>query len=106
MLINDEEATLAKLNHLCGTKNNIFFGTKVPRCRNLVVGPKINRNKEEVVEEGMATQGKFRNDMSITKSKILTYFLKCKISLSLLKTILTIPSALEYLDDLVKLARR
>lgn len=54
----------------------------------------------------MSTQGKFVNDMSIAKSKILTRFFQCKNSLSPLETILTIPGELEYLEGLVKLARK
>lgn len=105
VLVNDEEATLAKLNQLCGANNNIFSRTKVPRHRILVIAPEIDRNRK-VVEEGMATQGKFGNDMITANSKILTHFFKCKISLSLFETILIIPGELEYLEGLVKLAKR
>jgi hypothetical protein len=88
-------------------KNNIFSRTKkVSKCKNLVVAPEIDRNRENVVEEGIVVQGKFGNDMSTPKSKILTHFLKCKISISPLETILTILNELEYLEGLVKLARR
>lgn len=44
--------------------------------------------------------------MNIAKSKISTHFLKGKISFSLLETNLIILGELEYLEGLVKLARR
>jgi len=34
--VDEEKATLAEINMLCKVKNNVFFGTKVPR-RNQVV---------------------------------------------------------------------
>jgi hypothetical protein len=42
----------------------------------------------------------------VVTSKILRHFIKGKISLTPMKTILTIPRELEYLEGLVKLARR
>ncbi len=42
----------------------------------------------------------------IVRSKILTYFIKGKISLIPMETILTILRELEYLEGLIKLARR
>jgi hypothetical protein len=59
VLVENEEATLAKLNRLCGAKKNIFLGTKVPKHKNLVVSPKIDKNIEETIEEDAATQGRF-----------------------------------------------
>ncbi len=66
----------------------------------------MDKNKKEIVEEGGATQGRFGNEMSITKSKVLTHFLKSKISFTPLETILIIPNELKYLEGLLKLARR
>jgi hypothetical protein len=40
------------------------------------------------------------------KSKILSHFIKGKISFSPMETILMIPGELEHLESLVKLARR
>jgi hypothetical protein len=51
-LVNDEEATLTELNILCGVKNNVFLGTRIPRPWNLVVFPKIDKNEEEPIEDG------------------------------------------------------
>jgi hypothetical protein len=41
-----------------------------------------------------------------SRSKILTDFIKGKISLSLMETILSILGKLEYLESLMKLARK
>jgi predicted aspartyl protease len=43
---------------------------------------------------------------STVRSKILSHFIKGKISLSLMETILMIPGELEHLESLVKMARR
>lgn len=43
---------------------------------------------------------------NIAKSKMLTHFLKGKISLILLETITIVLGELEYLEGLVKLAKR
>jgi len=43
-------------------------------------------------------------DISV-RSKILAHFIKRKISLSLMETILMIPRELEHLESLVRLAR-
>ncbi len=40
------------------------------------------------------------------KSKILAHFIKGKVSLSPMETILMIPGELEHLESLVKLARK
>jgi len=106
VLINDEKTTLAKLNRLCGANNNVFLGTIIPRQRNLVVVPEVNKNRKEVFEEGGATQRKFGNEMSTTKSKILTHFLNGKISFTPLEKFLIILGELQYLEGLVKLAKR
>jgi hypothetical protein len=58
VLINDEEATLTKLNKLCGVKNNVFSRTRVPSCQNPIVSPEIDRNEEDPIEDGVGTQSK------------------------------------------------
>ncbi len=74
--------------------------------KNPIVAHKVDKNIKETIEEDVATQGRFGNEMNTAKSKILTCFLKGKISFTPLETNLTIPSELEYLEGLVKLARR
>jgi hypothetical protein len=45
VLVNDGEATLVELNWVCGVKNNIFFGTRIPR-RNLVVTLEVDKDEK------------------------------------------------------------
>jgi hypothetical protein len=106
VLVNDEEATLTQLNRLCGVKNNVFLREKVPRHKNPVVIPKIDWNEEEPFKDGKGAQKRFGEVTNTTKSKILTHFLKGKISFTPLETILIILNEFEYLEILVKLARR
>jgi hypothetical protein len=55
----------------------------------------------EAVGEGIGV-----NRATFARSKILSHFIKGKISLSPMETILMIPKELEHLESLVKLARR
>ncbi len=101
VLLSDEEATEQHLNKLCGNES-LFSYTRVPRRRTLVeiaperAGPILKVIREEI--------GAGR-DTSV-RSKILSHFIKGKISLSPMETILMIPGELENLESLVKLARR
>jgi hypothetical protein len=62
--------------------------------------------RKKPLKKGATTQRKFGNEINITKSKTFTHFLKGKISFMPFETILIILSELEYLEGLVKLARR
>ncbi len=101
VLLSDEQATLQQLNRLCGSEK-LFSYTRVPRRRIPVeVAPTISAPSPEVDEEGRRT-----NRESSVKSKILSHFIKGKIALSPMETVLMIPGELEHLENLVKLARR
>jgi hypothetical protein len=101
VLLDDEEATLQQLNRLCGNEK-AFSYTRVPRRQIPVeVAPTGNVPSPEIAEEGMRVSRK-----TIVKSKILSHFIKGKISLSPMETILMIPGELEHLESLVKLACR
>jgi hypothetical protein len=65
------------------------------------VAPTTNAPSPEVEEEGMRV-----NRETTVKSKILSHFIKGKITLSPMETVLMIPGELEHLENLVKLARR
>ncbi len=101
VLLNDEEATVQQLDKLCGNEN-IFSYTRLPRRRMPV----------EVVPGGdvpspeAAGQGTIVNRENFIRSKILSHFIKGKISLTPMETILMILGELEHLESLVKLARR
>jgi len=101
VLLNDEAATLQQLNKLCGNEN-LFFYTRVPRSRVPVdVAPGGAVPTPEAVGDGVGAS----RDTSV-RSKILTHFIKGKVSLSPMGTIMMIPGELEHLESLVKLARR
>jgi hypothetical protein len=101
VLLNDEVATMQQLNKLCGNEN-LFSYTRVPRRRIPIdVTPGGAMPTLETVGDGVGAS----RDTSV-KSKILAHFIKGKISLSPMETILMIPGELEHLESLVKLARR
>jgi hypothetical protein len=101
VLFNDEIATLQQLNKLCGSEN-LFSHMRVPRRRVLVeVVAKGAKPTPQTVGDGF---GADRD--AVVRSKILSHFIKGKISLSPMETILMIPGKLEHLESLVKLARR
>jgi hypothetical protein len=53
-----------------------------------------------------AGEGTRMNRENSVTSKILSHFIKGKISLTPMETVLMIPGELEHLESLVKLARR
>jgi hypothetical protein len=89
VLLNDEEATMQQLNKLCGNEN-IFSYTQVRRRRMHIevapggVGPSL-----EAAGEGTGV-----NRETFVRSKILSHFIKGKISLSPMETVLMIPGEL------------
>jgi hypothetical protein len=101
VLLNDEQATLQQLNRLCGDEK-VFSYSRVPHRRMPIkVAPTGNVPFLEIVGEGTRVS----RDTTV-KSKILSHFIKGKISLSPMGTVLMIPGELEHLESLVKLARR
>jgi hypothetical protein len=98
VLFNDEEATMQQLNKLCWNEN-IFSYTRMPRRR-----IPIDVAPGGVVPTPKANGVGVNQDASI-KSKILAHFIKGKISLSPMETILMIPKELEHLESLERLAR-
>ncbi len=77
VLLNDEEAMLQQLNRLCGNEK-VFSYTQVPRRQTLVeVTPTGNVPSPEAVGEDTRV-----NRETTVKSKILSHFIKGKISLA------------------------
>jgi len=101
VLLNDKEATLQQLNKLCGNEN-IFSYTRVPR-RRMPVEVAPASTKPSLEAEG---QGTGMNRENFVKSKILSHFIKGKVSLTPMETVLMIPGELEHLKNLVKMARK
>ncbi len=101
VLLDDEAATLRQLDELCGNEN-VFSYTRVPRRRLPVeVPPTGTVHSPEVVEDNNVM-----NRESSIRSKILSHFIKGKISLTPMETVMMIPGELEQLENLVKVARR
>jgi len=98
VLLNDEQATLQQLNKLCGNEN-IFSYTRVPRRRMPV--EVASTGTPEVAKEGIGA-----NRENFVRSKILSHFIKGRISLTPMETVLMIPRELEHLESLVKLVRK
>jgi hypothetical protein len=100
-MLDDEEATLHQLNKLCGGEN-LFSYTRVPRRRMPVeVTPAESGLALDPIIEGVGA-----NREESVRSKILSHFVKGKISLTLMETMMMIPGELEHLENLVKVARR
>ncbi len=101
VLLNDEEATLQQLNKLCEDEK-IFSYTRIRQRRMLVkVAPSGTTPPPEAVGEAIGM-----NRENSVRSKILSHFIKGKISLTPMEIVLMIPGELEHLESLVKLARR
>jgi hypothetical protein len=101
VLLNDEKVTMQQLNKLYENEN-IFSYTRMLK-RRILVDVALRRviSTPEVIGDGASVN----RDTSI-RSKILARFIKGKISLSPMETILMIPGELEHLESLVRLARR
>ncbi len=101
VLLNDKATTLQQLNELYGDEN-VFSYTRIPRRRMPVELPPANGIPSTKVAEGNTVV----NRESSIRSKILSHFIKGKISLTPMETVMMIPGELEQLENLVKVARR
>jgi hypothetical protein len=101
VLLNDKAATLQRLNELCGNEN-VFSYTHIPRRRQLVELPPTG----VVPPTEAAEDSVVMNRENSIRSKILSHFIKGKISLTPMETVMMIPGELEQLENMVKVARR
>ncbi len=101
VMLDDEEATLHQLNELCGGEN-LFSYTRVPRRRMPVEAtPAAMERTPDHAIEGLGA-----NRDELVRSKILSHFVKGKIALTPMETVMMIPGELEHLENLVKVARK
>jgi len=100
VLLDDGVVTEQQLDKLCGNEN-LFSYTRVPRRTPVDVTPGGVAPILEAEREGVGA-----NQDASVRSKILSHFIKGKIPLSPMETIIMIPGKLEHLESLVKLARR
>ncbi len=90
VLLNDEATTLQQLNELCGDEN-VFSYTRVPRRRLLIeMPPTGTAPSTELAEDNTVV-----NRENSIRSKILSHFIKGKISLTPMETVMMIPGELE-----------
>jgi len=90
VMLDDEEATLHQLNELCGSEN-LFSYTRVPRRRIHV--DVISATSKPTPDA--TTEGTGANREEFVRSKILSHFIKGKISLTPMETVMMIPGELE-----------
>jgi hypothetical protein len=48
VLVNDEEATLTKLNRICGANHHLSFGNKIPKRRLMMPANEVEGIAEQV----------------------------------------------------------
>ncbi len=106
VLVNDEKATLNELNKICGANHHLTSRNRIPKKRLPVQGQGAKGVTKKV--EGANSKNRTKETIpdSGVRSKILLHFMKGRISLTPMETIMRIPGELEYLKGLVKLARR
>lgn len=104
VLVNDETTTLEQFSHLCGTKHDLLWhqDTKIENANR---NENVRGGKSKGKNHGWYVTTSAMKERS-SRSKILTHFIKNKISLSLMETILSILGKLEYLESLMKLAQK
>jgi predicted aspartyl protease len=100
-MLDDEETTLHQLNELCGGEN-LFSYARVPRRRMPVEAAPaaMERTPDHVIE------GPGANREEPVRSKILSHFVKGKIALMPMETMMMILGELEHMENLVKVARK
>jgi hypothetical protein len=105
VVVNDEKTTLFELNKICNTNHDLLFGIKMPK-KNL---PIILSFARKIIEEMTNEENNETSNVGvevIVRFMILSHFIKGKISLTPMEIILIISSELEYLECLIKLARK
>jgi hypothetical protein len=110
MLIDDDdEAVQNQLDKICGSNHDLFSHIRVPRQR---IHVEINTGEQKGIDAAEGDLARKKDvgisleKTSIIKSTIFTHFINGRISFTPMETILTIPGELEYVEGLVKLARR
>jgi len=101
VLLDDKATTVQQLDKFYENEN-VFSYTRIPKRRHPVeLPPPAAVPSTEVAEDGTVT-----NREHSIRSKILSHFIKGKISLTPMETVMMIPGELEQLENLVKVARR
>jgi hypothetical protein len=83
---------------------SFFFEVRIPRRKLPIIANLVEEQEERIAEKEHREVN--MGAKAAVKSKIMSLFIKGKIFLTPMETILIIPRELEYLERLVKLARR
>jgi hypothetical protein len=109
VLVDDKEMIQNQLDKICGSNHDLFSHIRVPKRR---IPMEANTKEPEGTNVAKGDLAR-KKDVGISlekeyvvRSKILTHFIKGKIHVTPMQTILTIPRELEYLEWLVTLTRR
>ncbi len=101
VLLNDEATTAQQLDRFCENEN-VFSYTLIPKRRLPVELPPASVGPSNEV----AKDGTIPNRENSIRSKILSHFIKGKISLTPMETVMMIPGEFEQLENLVKVAKK
>ncbi len=100
VLLDDEATTIQQLDKFCENEN-VFSYTRIPRRRQPVELPLVAAEPStKAAEDGTVT-----NREHSIRSKIFSHFIKGKISLTPMETVMMIPGELEQLENLVKVSK-
>ncbi len=97
VLVNDEEATLVELNRVCGRDQHIFSGVRILERRLPIIANPTEEQEKMIVEN--EHRGANMGSKTSVKFKILFHFIKGKISLTSMETILIIVGELDIWKD-------
>jgi hypothetical protein len=95
VLVDDEEAFLAELNRVYRNDQHVFSGVRIPKRRLPIVTNLVEEQKEVIVEDEQRRAN--LGSKATVKSKFFSHFIKGKIFLTPMETILVIPGELEYI---------
>jgi hypothetical protein len=76
------------LNRVCGDDQHAFFKVRIPKRRLPIVANPVEEQEEVIVEDEQTRAN--LGSKTIVKSKILSHFIKGKISLTPMETIWSI----------------
>jgi hypothetical protein len=103
-LVDDEKVTHSKLNRICGGDQHIYSRVRIPKRRFPITVNSIEEQEKNIAEKKQ--RGANMGAEAVMNFKILFHFIKGKIFLTPMETILIILGKLEYLEGLVKLVRK
>ncbi len=92
------------MKRVCGDDQHVFSEVRILKRKLPIIVNPVEEQEEVIAEDEQ--KGANLGSEAVVKSNILSHFIKGKISLTPMETILIILRELEYVEGLVKLARR